>query len=333
MMSEMDSRTPGAPEALAVQLGAALPAQHATRDADIVDLSHLVRTWLVWSWVPFLLAVAGLYFGYRNLQGFTPQYIASMIVLPNGTQSAASGNGGGVTAIAAQFGLQIGPQPISASPFDRLKLTLGSSELAATLDQKYQLMRRFYGSAWDASTGTWKRPTGVEFERQERIRAFLRQNPWMPPDLQSLAGLISGSLKFESVSGGGAFQRISVTGADGEMALWLLGTAFSEADELLRNNDRQQSVERKAYIEQELARQTLVRNQDALRSLLADELSRQVALAGNLLYSATVVEAPHLQNRRTEPNITLIFGVPTVTGFALGFFLITLVAVFRREHS
>lgn len=298
-------------------------------DDDIIDLRRLSRVWIRWSWVPILAAIGALYFGYQDLKRFNPQHLASMVVLPS-SGGASPAVPGGVSAIAAQFGIQIAPQ--QTAPFDRLRLTLGSIELAQAMQERHQLMQRVYQGNYDEATGTWVRPTSPDFERQERLRAFLRQNQWTAPSLEDLANYIGGSIRIEP-AGTGTFLRLSVTHQDGDFALWLLNTSFAMADEILRSNERKQSLQRRAYIERELSRQTIVAIQDALRGLLGAELSREISLEGNIPYAASIVQAPYLSNSMTEPNIMLLFGLPVAAALALGFLLITLVAVFRMERN
>ena len=297
-------------------------------DDAVIDLSKLSRVWIRWSWLPLLAAIGSLYFGYQDLKAFNPQRIATMIILPvaGGPQQGVAT---GVGALAAQFGIQIA-QPTTA-PFDRMRLTLSSIELAQRLQDRFQIMQRIYGGSWDPVSQTWVRPTGPDFERQERLRAFLRQNLWIPPDLEALAKYIGSSIKIES-TGTGAFMRMSVTHTDGEFALWLLGTAFNTADELLREEEKKQSLQRRAYIERELSRQTMLNIQDALRSLLGAELNRDISLEGNTSYAASVAQAPYLSSAVTEPNLVAMFGAPAVGAFALAFLLITFVAVIRMER-
>ena len=122
-------------------------------------------------------------------------------------------------------------------------------------------------------SGTWPRPTSEEFERDQERRKFFRQNLWQPPNLESLGNFVGGMVRIEQI-GSTQFQRVSVSHSDPEFALWMLNTAFVEADNLLREKDRGQSAERRAYIERELAKQSMIQVQDALRAQLSNEVSR-----------------------------------------------------------
>jgi hypothetical protein len=300
-------------------------------DSDAIDLTYLFWTWIKWIWVPILAGLGGAYFAYGNLQNFEPKAIATMIVQPAGSGSASGGLPSGLGAAAAQLGIQIGGGQTSISPFDRFQLVLGSLELANVMQEKYQLLQRIYTSSWDATNGSWVRPSGEAFERSQRMRALMRQNLWSPPNLETLASYLKGSIKIQGASAAG-FEELSVTHDNAEYALWLLTTVFAEADALLRAKERQQSIERRAFIERQLESRTNLQMQEVLRTLLSQELSREVTFASEANYAASVVEPPHVLNARTEPNLPLLFGGPISMAAIGAFLLVTFFAVVRGER-
>ena len=54
-------------------------------------------------------------------------------------------------------------------------------------------------------------------------------------------------------------------------------------------------------------------------------------LESDLPYVARIIDPPFVSSWPTEPALKIVFGVPIFMAAALGFLLITLVAVFRRE--
>ena len=309
------------------------PATVPSPQADVIDLSYLISILLKWFWVPVLTAASGLYFGYQDLRSFSPEYVATMIVLPSGGPTAGAQSGGAVQSIVSELGLLRGSQATAMRPFDRLTFFLGSVALADRLQQEYGMLQMLYGDSWDAESREWIRPSGEDFERDQRRRAFFRQNLWSPPNLQTLADFVKGSIQIEGVGeGGGQMQRLTVRSQDPEFALWLLDTVYFAADDLIREMDRAEVLQRMAYVEQQLATVDKVHIRDGLREQLASELGRQVALEVDLPYTATVIEAARVGNSRTEPNVRLLFGIPVVVGGVIGFSLVALVALFRRER-
>lgn len=300
---------------------------------DIIDLTYLFRVWLTWIWLPMLAAGVGAWFGYQSLQSFTPESLARMIVVPAGNNSGSSGPpiSGGLGAAAAAFGIQLGGAEASVSSFERFKLILGSMQLADRLQQKYGLMQKIWGANWDANTQQWVRPSNEDFERQERRKAMLRQNLWSAPNVETLAAYVGGKVKVEPAKAQG-FYELSVQHVDGAEALWLLNTTFEEADALLREADRAQSLERRRFVERQMESRTMLYMQETLRALLTQELNKEITLEAQVSYVGTIVEPAHILNAKTEPNLKLMFGVPMVMWAGGAFLIITLIAVIRGDR-
>ena len=298
-------------------------------DETVIDLRYLFFVWLKWIWVPILLGGFGLYSGYRDIQAFTPQSVASITVAPIGEATERISTG--VTGLAAQFGVQIDTRGGAISVFRRLQMMLGSVVFAEKLQDEIQILQVLYPGSWDEAAGAWTRPTGKDFERDQVRRARFKQNLWAPPNLETVANYLADTLIFEEVDGG-PFQHVSVTHQDPEFALWVLTTAYFAADEMLREQDGKESAISRANIEAKMAVESKVQFLEALRGLLTNELSREITLDEGLPYAARIVEPARIHNRRTEPNLQRLMGVPAATYAGLGFFLTTLIALFRRER-
>lgn len=300
----------------------------AAADDDVIDLRYLFRVWLRWSWVPLLFVLVGGYIGYRDLQRFQPEYVASLTVLP------ASGSSTQVSRIAptsllGNLGLSFGAAA-PTSTFDRFKIMLGSVSLAQRLQDKHSLMQEVFAGSWDASKGRWKKPTGEDFERDQRRRSALKLSKWQAPNIESLASYIGGGFKLEKVEGTG-FVNVAYKHVDPDFALRFLNLVYLEADEFLREQDRIASRTRRAWVEKQLQRARVLDTRQALIGLLASEERTAMLLESDLPYAARIIDPPFVSSRPTEPALKLVFGVPMFLAAALGFLLITLVAVFRRE--
>jgi hypothetical protein len=296
-------------------------------DDGVIDLRFLFITWLKWIWVPIFLGAAGMYAGYQDLKAFTPQSVASIVVLASGEGTVQAPS---ISGFAAQLGIQVAKQSGFVSPILRLQMLLGSATLADRLQEQHGFLQIVFPGGWDPATQTWPRPTGEGFERSEERRAFLRQNLWAPPNIESLANYVQGSLIFEAIDGG-PFKRVSVTHPDPDFALWLLNTAYFGADDLLREQDAIEATRKKASIQAKLSAETNVQFQDALRGLLTAELSREIMLNKSLPYAARIVEPARVSSWQTEPNLQRMFGIPIGSYAAAGFLLTTFFAVFLRE--
>lgn len=306
-----------------------VPANTATD--DVIDLTHLFRIWLKWIWLPILAGGIGTWFGYQSLQSFVPESVAKMIFVPAASTSGEASLPRGLAAQAAAFGIQIGGVEPFVSSFDRFKMILTSMQLAQRMQEKYGLMQKIWATSWDSNTLRWVRPSGEDFEREERRRAMLRQNLWTAPDLETLAAYIGGKVKVERTKAEG-FYELSVKHRDGNEALWLLNTTFAEADAILREVAREQSLQRRRFIERQMESRTMLYVQETLRALLAQELTKEISLEAPVSYVGTVVEPAHLMNAKTEPNLQLIFGLPIAGWAGAAFLCITMIAVIRRDR-
>lgn len=296
---------------------------------DLIDLRYIFRIWVRWSWIPLVLAVGGAFMGYRDLQGFQPKYVASMTVLPATGAASQAARGLGNSSIFGNLGFDL--RPSASSPtFDRLRLMLGSVTLAQRLQEKHSLMQEVYSGSWDAETQTWIRPSGDDFEKDQRRRAALKLSNWKEPNAESLAGYVGGNVDVEEVPGT-VFMKVTFQHRDAKFAFKLLGLVYEEADELLREQDRLESRQRRSYIEGQLRNTNSIDMKQALIGLLTGEERTAMLLESDLPYAARVIEPTFVSSRATEPAIAFVFGVPVFAGVLIGFALVTFVAVMRRE--
>lgn len=293
---------------------------------EIVDLRYLFGVWLRWSWVLVLLGAIGVYMGVSDLQGRVPVYVAKMTVLPD--LGGNTGGSGQVGSVLGGLGLQLGGG--ASTNFDRMKVLVRSLTLAEILQKKYGLMQERFAGSWDSATGTWKRPIGDAFERQQRIRRFFGLSQWSEPNIETLAKSVGGAVKFEKDKDG-PFWEVRVTDASREDALRLLTIAYSEADELLRQQDRFESQQRRRYLETQLGGLTNVDVRQALIGLMSNEQRRAMMLESSLPYAARIIEPPYVSNTPEEPNVRIIIALPAIGMVGLGLLAITAIALFRRE--
>jgi len=299
------------------------PLAGGLQPAEVIDLRFILWVWLKWSWIALPLVALGVYYGVRDLRSFQPVYVATMTVAPIG------GTGGGqISTVFGDLGISMSGRA-KATAFDRFKVMLGSITLARRLQDRNGMLQVLFAESWDEASGTWIRPAAPSV-RDEQIRILFHRPEWSPPNLETLAGYIGGSIKTRSRAEPG-FVIIEFRNKDRDFALEFLTTVFVEADELLREQDRIDSAVRLEYINNQLAGTKLVNNVRALNSLLLSEQRSAMLLESGLPYAARVVEPAYVSPQPTEPNIRRVFSFPIVTSVGIGFLLLTLVAVFRRE--
>lgn len=301
-------------------------------DETVIDLRHLVAALWRGKWVVLAFALIGAVLGVMKLNEHTPSYKARMVVSPTLSDPTMVGGGsarggGQLGALAGLAGLAAGVGA-QATTFDRLKEAFKSFELAQTMDRKYGLFMRIFGSGWDAKTQSWVRPEGWRFELDQRIKTFLRQPTWTPPNMESLASYIGGSIQVGELKGT-PFVEIVVQHPNPEFGLELLKTAYAEADQLLRDQDRRQVNQRRAYIEERLARTSLNDMRQVLLTLMAQEERSAMLLESDLPYAARIIEPPYASSQPVVLRPAVEIGVRVLGGLALAVVLVAGWAVLR----
>ena len=214
--------------------------------------------------------------------------------------------------------------------FDRLELVISSITLAETLQRKYGYLQKVFEGSWDPVGERWIRPSGKRFEWEQRVRGLFHLRTWSEPTIESLAEYLQGAILIEEHEGS-PFNTVSFIHADSQFALEVLRTVYAEADEILRQQDRKETTERKAYIVEQLERTSILEMRAALVGLLTHEESTMMMLLGSLPYAARVIEPAYVSEIPTAPPILVTFGTPFLGSLAIGIVLVSLVALFRME--
>ena len=299
------------------------------RETDALDVRSLFLALLKGSWLIILFGAMGAWLGVGKLTSFTPTYEAALIVSP--AESPWSNTGGALSEVGQRLGINIEPVAASATTFDRLKLTFGSLVLAELLDAKHGMLKRMYGGGWDEATQQWKRPEGRRAVFEESIRARLHLGTWSEPTLESVAENLKSSVRVERM-GTTPFYRISYRHTDPQFALWLLGTVYREADELMRNQDRASASERKRYLEAQVAVTPSVEGRAMLTGMLSAEVRRLMLLESSAPYAAQVVEPLFVSDRPSTPDLVRDLGVSLVGWMLAGSFLVILYSLIRSPR-
>ncbi len=295
-------------------------------ELDILDVRFLVIGLWRGKWIVLVFAILGGVLAFQSFKKFSPTYVASMVVLPSGQEFNQSGR---VSGLAQSLGISVADGP--ASSFDRFKLLLNSMELAQHLQDKYGLFDLVFGSARNAETGQWEKPTGRRFEVEQRIRRTLQLKVWRPPALEDLASYLGGSIIIGGEKSATAFQRISFEHRDSEFALWVLETVYVEADSLLRDQDRQEAESKKKYLREQLASATIAESRSMLAGLLEGEERRLMLMAGDFSYASRVIQAPRVSKEPTTANLRQNFFLPWFGAILFGALLAFGLAIARRD--
>ena len=246
--------------------------------------------------------------------------------------SLGGGSGGGAVGVAATLKLAMGTGGGAANneTFERLRLVMSSITLARELDKRYDLLRRVYANRWDVKGQRWLPVSDSDISLQEKMFAYLNVTNNHTPSVEKLAKYVGGMVQFDQIKKSD-FWRVRVEHVDGEAALELLKNAYWTADELLREQDREQVRARQDYLRSRVEDAQITEIRRALIAAMMSEERTAMLLEGGLPYAAKVIEHPFLSENPTQPNLMLLIAVPGASGLLLGFLLVALIAVFRSE--
>tara|TARA_Y100000590_G_scaffold415082_1_gene512537 strand:- start:142 stop:1095 length:954 start_codon:yes stop_codon:yes gene_type:complete len=296
---------------------------------DIIDLRYILIVWFKWIWIAIPLILIGIYFGYRELKSFAPVYEARLLLQTNGGTSQQSVQ---LSQIANVLGTDSSSGSSGGAEFSRLKLIIKSPTLANRIQKKYGLLQDIYHKSWDNTSKSWIKPTGSDFEKNESRKRFFKQPLWSPPNTEALAGYIGGLVKFKDLDEVG-FVNVIVTHKNPDEAKRLLDIIYSEADQLIREQDRGRTIKRLEYIIGKLKEVQNLDHRNSLTSLLTKEQGKLMFLDSEGSYTAKIVDPIFISRNPTSPNTRLVFGIPIIVSIIIGFSILTLIALFIRESK
>ncbi len=299
---------------------------YVDRNEDVIDLRTIVveirRKW----WLVLAFLVLGVWSGVTTIQNHQSAHRAVMLVAPAEIQERVEGQS---RTIAGLAGITLGTQKTN-DVFQRMKIIASTLKLAKKLDEKHDLMMVVYGGAWDAERNSWKRPSGDQFEWDQKVKAFFRQPLWSAPTIEDLAGYVGGGFQIEAIDESD-FNRISFAHADAEMALWMLKIVFAEISEFIHQQEVAAQAKRRKFLEARLSNTQIVDFRNALMSLLANVTRKEMMLEGGSSSEIVVLDPPYISKYKTSPTILKTMGVRVFGALALSIVLIVLWTLYRVE--
>jgi hypothetical protein len=295
---------------------------------DVLDLrvlfSEIGKRWWI---VVFFLSV-GAYTGLNGMHNFTGVYTARMVVAPVGSNSPVKA-GGGVGLVNMLAGLQIqGPKPITQ--FDQLVHIIKTQAFANVLDEKFGLMDRIYGAAFDKETNSWRRPMGTEFELRETVNAYLNLPVWKSPSIENLSGYLSGGIEFKKMEES-PFVIVSFRHTDPDVAQEMLQMIYYEAEKLVRKQHVMEQKKKRNFIEERFAETSIVEFKHALTDMMAEQAREEMMSHEDLPSVARIIEPVFVSKYQSYPNTLRLVGVPLFGATGLAFGLILLLVLIRRK--
>ena len=295
------------------------------------DLRILLREIWRWKWALLLIVLVGGAKGVKDAHNFAPIYKAQMIVEPKSAEGQLPpwGRGGGLFSAARSFGF-VQSSVGQATQFQHLKLTIGSRELAAVLQQNYGLLQKVFSGSWDSEANAWIQPVLDNKSIRSRIRKYFHYNSPRLPDLGTLANYVGGSVQIKNILDT-PFFNIVVEHNDRDFALYLLEIVYKEADELLGERSRSKQARDRRYIKEQLAKSQLLEVRSNLLAMMMQQEQKSMLINAEPPYTINILELPWVSALPEEPNLTRIIGIPMAVALAFGLITLTLFVSFRME--
>jgi hypothetical protein len=296
----------------------------------ILDVRSIVVESLKRAWIIPIFTIVGLYMGIQSAHEFVPKYQATMIIAPRAqsgvvsSQTQATGLKNVVSLLAGNSGGG------GNALLDRMRLLMGSQQLAKKLDEKYGMLRTVYAGQWDADKGEWRKRSEDDLTWREKVDQDLNVHGSLPPGPEALARYVGGVLVFDEIKET-SFLTVKVEHEDRDRALELLQQVYWAADELLREQDKVKTLERISYLQSRIEATSIAGLRTALTSALVSAEQNAHLMSGGLPYAADVIDPPFVSDMKTKPSLIKVVAAPAVIATALGILLVLLYVVFRME--
>lgn len=298
-------------------------------ETSVVDLGDLLSMLVRWSWVIVAAMAIVMAKGLWDMHKFQPQHVAKMVVAPEAERSIVNASSGGDSQLARTL-LGFGGGARNETPFDRMVHSISTIAFARRMQDKYGLLQVVYASAWDAQEQAWKVSTHAAGESSNRLREFLNLPVSSSPNLEDLAGYLSGSFDVVDVPDT-SFKEISFKHRDGELALRLLTVVYSEASQVIREINVEENRSRRKFLKARLGETRIVELREALAALLAQEARQEMMFRGDLPYVGRIIEDPHISKHKTAPDKKGLLYLPLLIAAIVTTLVITIAALFKRE--
>jgi len=302
-------------EAVNPQLKGAVAARP---EEVVIDLRDVVIALLRGSWLIVLFALVGGYFGVQEVHRYVPKYEAKMILAPPEGSDGGSATSGSLLLSTIGINVDGGSR---VTPLARLKQILSSHELARRLQERHGLMQLVFHSSWDERTRSWIPPAEEPSEYRRLYRDYFHQPKPRTPDIEALAKYVGGMVTIKE-DPGAPFFRLQVLDRDRDFALFLLRTTYEEADKLLREQDREQVLQKQAYLRAQLEKPSIVDIREMLIGMLRGEVRRAMLLASDLPYAARIIEPARVSAAPTSPNVLFDVGWRMLVGAAIALVIV-----------
>jgi len=264
-----------------------------------------------------LVFVAGIICGVACLFVIEPTYTIRMVIAPNPQSNSSDSNR--ASGAAALLFSSLGSKN-SVDPYDLFTQTLASYRLAQLVEKRDGFLQRLYPQRWDAAHGAWRSNDGLIASIRRKIYGALGRPLSETPTVWDLRERIEKLLVITEIKKT-AFREISVELADRQLGLDLLTKLHDEADELVRQDQKERTTAYLGYLESTIDTVTNSDNRKALTDLISENQRTMLLINAPQPFAAQVIDPPVASVTPTNPSLVKIILIFAGLGLVAGVFL------------
>lgn len=299
-----DSAENGTAKASPAALGATVPETGTMSPREFIEIIKAGRRTLVYAVLTTLiLNIVYLFVAPTKFEAFVK--VAPVQERSNVSQSSEG--------LLSTIGLSLGEADFSS--FDHFVETLTSVKLAHRLERDRQLSRRIF--SYDEEAKEFNRPSGPIALLSQSLNWIFGQPAWTAPQSFDLAWYFETHFSFEQDKETGVL-KISYQNKDRAFAEELLSLCISEADEILREEEKVLNLARHAYLEDRLGKEIRQTSRMLVADLLLDAEQRLMLANVDPSFGARIVDGPTSSSRPASPRVMLSLFASLIIGFMIG---------------
>jgi hypothetical protein len=317
------------------------------RTSDNSKSSGWERVWPgvgLLKYIPLYFLVFPLCFGLISLWYIneTPTYTAEAVIGPPGPSPVASMlvNGGGALGLvnrALGSGGGGGHDPYA----DYLQL-LHSSRLSQAIMARDDIVKKMFAARWDEENSKWREPAFLG-RMSLQLRQYLGRPASIEPGIDDVTLYLAAHLRLEYAGGGPSlslfptstpFVTLTFTyDNDPQVAEEILNLILSEADRLIRDDERRTITARISYLRGRLTQQATTDERMALIGILSNQEQLLTMIQADQRYAGTLLVPPHASVVPTwPPRLRTVAVMIVIASVALWLGLALLIHWFRHAR-
>ena len=208
-----------------------------------------------------------LLFGLIYIHQQRPLYTAMVIVAPQGSSLASIQPGSSaLQALGSLSGISLGK---SGDSLDEFIEKLDTPLVAAEMQARYSMLQKVFSGNWDTANRRWKAPSGTRHWIGGIVNDILGVPQPRDPDIFSLAGYVSQSIKSIKDRNTG-FVTLRYSSADPQFSTYFLKALLSTADTSMRAAVKQRAAANVNFLQDKLQTVQSTDLRQALIALLED---------------------------------------------------------------